>query len=76
MSEIKNGGPAFPGKASINRSTGGMMRTHLNSPTPVLRGYSRSLVSRDWFPLAVLGALYLIACGVAPAYELLAGIAR
>lgn len=30
----------------------------------------------DWFPLAVLGALYLIACGVAPAYELLAGIAR
>ncbi|PRG40459.1 hypothetical protein [Burkholderia multivorans] len=22
MSEIKNGGPAFPGKASINRSTG------------------------------------------------------
>lgn len=30
----------------------------------------------DWFWLAVIGALYLIACGVAPAYELLAGIAR
>ncbi|QND94342.1 hypothetical protein SY91_01741 [Burkholderia cenocepacia] len=30
----------------------------------------------DWFPLAVLGALYLIACGVAPAYELLSGIAK
>ncbi|BAG43328.1 putative bacteriophage protein [Burkholderia multivorans ATCC 17616] len=53
-----------------------MMRTHLNSPTPVLRDYSRSVVSRDWLPLAALGALYLIACGVAPAYELLAGIAR
>ncbi len=30
----------------------------------------------DWFPLAVIGALYLIASGVAPAYEILAGIAR
>lgn len=30
----------------------------------------------DWLPLAVLGALYLIACGVAPAYELLAGVTR
>ncbi|VWD60732.1 putative phage membrane protein [Burkholderia aenigmatica] len=30
----------------------------------------------DCFPLAVLGALYLIACGVAPAFELLAGVAR
>ncbi|MBU9236730.1 hypothetical protein KTD19_30735, partial [Burkholderia multivorans] len=55
---------------------GGMMRIFLNSPTPVLRGYSRSVVSRDWLPIAALGALYLIACGVAPAYELLAGIAR
>lgn len=53
-----------------------MMRAPLNSLSPVLRGYSRSVVSRDWLPLAVLGALYLIACGVAPAYELLAGIAR
>lgn len=52
------------------------MRAPLNSPTPVLRGYSRLVVSRDWLPLAVLGALYLIACGVAPAYELLAGLAR
>ncbi|HEJ2443629.1 TPA: hypothetical protein SLZ45_005194 [Burkholderia multivorans] len=52
------------------------MRTSLNSPTPVLRGYNRSVVSRDWFPLAVLGALYLVACGVAPAYEILVGIAR
>lgn len=52
------------------------MRPPLNSPTPVLRGYSRSVVSRDWFPLAVLGVLYLIACGVAPAYELLAGVAK
>lgn len=52
------------------------MRAPLNSPTLVLRSYSRSVVSRDWFPFAVLGALYLIACGVAPAYELLAGIAR
>ncbi|VBK79117.1 putative phage membrane protein [Burkholderia pseudomallei] len=52
------------------------MRAPLNSPTPVFRGYSRSVVSCDWFPLAVLGALYLIACGVAPVYELLAGIAR
>lgn len=52
------------------------MRAPLNSLTPVFRGYSRSFVSRDWFPLAVLGALYLIACGIAPAYELLAGIAR
>lgn len=30
----------------------------------------------DWFLLAVLGALYLLACGVAPAYEILVGIAR
>ena len=30
----------------------------------------------DWFQIAVLGALWLIASGVAPAYELLAGIAR
>lgn len=52
------------------------MRTPLNSPTPVLRGYSRSVVSRDWFPLAVLGVLYLIACGVAPAVEILMGIAQ
>lgn len=52
------------------------MRTPLNSLTPVSRGYSRSVVSRDWLPFAVLGALYLIACGIAPAYELLAGIAR
>lgn len=52
------------------------MRAPLNRPTPVLRGYSRSIVSRDWFPLAVIGALYLIACGVAPAYELLAGMVR
>lgn len=52
------------------------MRTHINSLSPVLRGYSRSVVSRDWFPIAALGVLYLIACGVAPAYELLAGIAR
>ncbi len=52
------------------------MRAPLNSITPVLRGYRRSVVSRDWFPLAVLGALYLIACGVAPAYELLEGIAK
>ncbi|MDN7939378.1 hypothetical protein QZM76_14025 [Burkholderia multivorans] len=52
------------------------MRTTLNSLSPVLRGYSRSVVSRDWFPIAALGVLYLIACGVAPAYELLAGIAR
>jgi len=53
-----------------------MMRAPLNSLTPVLRGYNRSVVSRDWLPIAALGALYLIACGVAPAYELLAGIAR
>ncbi|HEP6287965.1 TPA: hypothetical protein VDA67_006475 [Burkholderia vietnamiensis] len=52
------------------------MRAPLNSLSPVLRGYSRSVVSRDWFSLVVLGALYLIACGVAPAYELLAGVAR
>ncbi|KGC02933.1 putative bacteriophage protein [Burkholderia multivorans] len=52
------------------------MRTHLNSPTPVLRGYSRSVVSRDWFPLAALGVLYLIVCGIAPAHELLMGTAR
>ncbi|MDR8750742.1 hypothetical protein FEP95_04789 [Burkholderia multivorans] len=52
------------------------MRTSLNSLSPVLRGYSRSVVSRDWHPLAALGVLYLLACGVAPAYELLAGIAR
>lgn len=38
----------------------------------------RSPITRlpDWFPLAVLGALWLIASGVAPAYELLAGIVR
>lgn len=52
------------------------MRAPLNSLTPVLRGYSRSVVSRDWFPIAVLGALYLVACGVAPAFELLAGVTR
>ncbi|MGG5541924.1 hypothetical protein ACLGIX_09395 [Burkholderia vietnamiensis] len=53
-----------------------MMRAPLNSLSPVLRDYSRSVVSRDWFPLAVIGALYLIACGVAPAFELLAGVTR
>lgn len=52
------------------------MRAPLNSPTPVFRGYSRSVVSRDWFKPALIFALYLIACGVAPAVELLAGIAR
>ncbi|WP_181155134.1 hypothetical protein [Burkholderia multivorans] len=52
------------------------MRTHLNSLSPVLGDYKRSPVSRDWFPLAALGVLYLIACGIAPAYELLVGIAR
>lgn len=52
------------------------MRAPLNSLSPVLRDYSRSVVSRGWFSLALLGALYLIACGVAPAAELLAGIAR
>ncbi|MBJ9658828.1 hypothetical protein I5588_30365 [Burkholderia multivorans] len=52
------------------------MRTHLNSLSPVLRGYSRSVVSRDWLPLAALGVLYLLACGVAPAYELLSGLAK
>ncbi|WP_035944498.1 hypothetical protein [Burkholderia multivorans] len=52
------------------------MMTVLNRRQPVLRDYSRSVVSRDWFPLAVLGALYLIACGVAPAYELLSGLAK
>lgn len=30
----------------------------------------------DWIPIAVLGALYLIASSVAPAYELLAGMVR
>ncbi|HEM7806925.1 TPA: hypothetical protein U2L28_000409 [Burkholderia multivorans] len=53
-----------------------MMRSPLNSLSSVLRDYKRSVVSRDWFPLAVLGALYLIACGVAPAFELLAGVAQ
>ncbi len=52
------------------------MRAPLNSLSPVLRDYSQSVVSRDWFPLAVIGALYLVACGVAPAYELLSGIAK
>ncbi|WP_177322136.1 hypothetical protein [Burkholderia multivorans] len=52
------------------------MRAPLNSLSPVLRDYSRSVVSRDWFPIAVLGALYLVACGVAPAFELLAGVTR
>ncbi|WP_196483021.1 hypothetical protein [Burkholderia cepacia] len=52
------------------------MRTPLNSPTPVLRCYSRSVVSRDWFKPALIFALYLVACGVAPAVEILMGIAR
>ncbi|MEK6357325.1 MAG: hypothetical protein V4796_31500 [Burkholderia cenocepacia] len=52
------------------------MRAPLNSLSPVLRDYSRSVVSRDWFPLAVLFALWLIASGIAPAYELLAGMVR
>lgn len=52
------------------------MRAPLNSLTPVFSGYSRSVVSRDWFPLAVIGALYLIACGIAPAVEILSGVAR
>ncbi|UVE55278.1 hypothetical protein [Burkholderia sp. EMB26] len=52
------------------------MRAPLNSLTPVLRGYSRSVVSRDWFKPALIFALWLIASSVAPAYELLAGIAR
>ncbi len=52
------------------------MRAPLNSPPLVSRGYSRSVVSRDWFPFAVIGALYLIACGVAPAFEILFGVAK
>ncbi|WP_181154720.1 hypothetical protein [Burkholderia multivorans] len=52
------------------------MRTSLNSLSPVLRDYKRSVVSRDWLPLAVIGALYLIACGVAPAFEILSGVAK
>lgn len=52
------------------------MRAPLNSPTPVLRGYSRSVVSRDWFKPALIFTLYLIACGVAQAYELLSGLAK
>ncbi|WP_261513178.1 hypothetical protein [Burkholderia multivorans] len=52
------------------------MMNVLNRRQPVFHENKRSLVMRDWLPLAVLGALYLIACGVAPAYELLAGIAR
>lgn len=52
------------------------MRAPLNSLTPVLRGYSRSVVSRDWFPLAVLGALLLLAGAIAPPLEILMGIAR
>ncbi|WP_196488760.1 hypothetical protein [Burkholderia multivorans] len=52
------------------------MRTPLNSPTPVLRGYSQSAVSRDWFKPALIFALYLIACGVAPAVEILSGFAK
>jgi hypothetical protein len=30
----------------------------------------------DWLPLAILGLLYLVASGVSPAYEILAGIAK
>lgn len=52
------------------------MRTSLNSPTPVLCGYSRSVVSRDWFPIAVLGVLLLLAGAIAPPLEILMGVAR
>lgn len=30
----------------------------------------------DWFPLAVLGVLLLVAAGVAPPAEMLVGVAR
>ncbi len=30
----------------------------------------------DWLPLAILGLLYLVASGVAPAYEILSGLAK
>ncbi len=30
----------------------------------------------DWLPLAILFALYLVASGVAPAYEILSGLAK
>lgn len=30
----------------------------------------------DWFPLAVLAALYLLAAGVAPPIEMLMGLVR
>lgn len=53
-----------------------MMRTPLNSLSPVLRDYSRSVVSRDWFPLAMIGALLLLAGAIAPPLEILIGIAR
>lgn len=52
------------------------MRAPLNSLTHVLRGYSRSVVSRDWFPIAVLGVLLLLAGAIAPPLEILMGVAR
>lgn len=30
----------------------------------------------DWFPFAVLAALYLLAAGIAPPIEMLMGLAR
>ncbi len=30
----------------------------------------------DWFPLAILGLLYLAAAGIAPPIEMLMGIAK
>ena len=33
-------------------------------------------MKRDWFPLVVLAALYLLAAGIAPPIEFLMGLAR
>ncbi|WP_159936001.1 hypothetical protein [Burkholderia singularis] len=36
----------------------------------------RAFTSHDWFPLAVIGALLLLAGAIAPPLEILMGIAR
>lgn len=49
----------------------------MNSLQPVLHRSKRSLVTRStpkWMPIAVLGALYILAGAVAPPIEALMGV--
>jgi len=53
MSEIKDGGPAFPGKATINRTTGELMPHQFGNDDFATLG----MTLRDYFAAKALAAL-------------------